>query len=179
MMVSLRLTTMQRTLTIGSIPASWLILTIHDFSADYIAHQKNQPHAFQSHLPLPAGTEVPQEARVSESLSVFPWYSWIRPDLKFQHTYTSEVDPGIYKSQIILVNACFSVAQLCPILCDSMDCSLPGSTVHRIFQLRIVKQTAFSSARDVPNPGIKYVSPALPTLADRCFTSVPPRKPKS
>ena len=28
------------------------------------------------------------------------------------------------------------VAQLCPTLCDPMDCSLPGSSVHGIFQAR-------------------------------------------
>ena len=29
------------------------------------------------------------------------------------------------------------VAQSCLTLCDPMDCSLPGSTVHGIFQARI------------------------------------------
>ena len=29
------------------------------------------------------------------------------------------------------------VAQSCPTLCDPMDCSLPGSSVHGIFQARI------------------------------------------
>ena len=29
------------------------------------------------------------------------------------------------------------VAQLCPTLCDPMDCSLPGSSVHGIFQARV------------------------------------------
>ena len=29
------------------------------------------------------------------------------------------------------------VAQLCPTLCDPMDCSLPGSSVHSVFQARI------------------------------------------
>ena len=28
------------------------------------------------------------------------------------------------------------VAQSCPTLCDPMDCSLPGSSIHRIFQAR-------------------------------------------
>ena len=32
-----------------------------------------------------------------------------------------------------------SVAHSCQTLCDSMDCSLPGSSVHRIFQARIVE----------------------------------------
>ena len=38
------------------------------------------------------------------------------------------------------------VAQSCPTLCNPMDCSLPGSTVHGIFQARILEwaATAFS-----------------------------------
>ena len=31
------------------------------------------------------------------------------------------------------------VAQLCPTLCDRMDCSLPGSSIHAIFQARILE----------------------------------------
>ena len=38
------------------------------------------------------------------------------------------------------------VIQLCPTLSDPMDCSLPGSSVHGIFQARVVEwvATAFS-----------------------------------
>ena len=32
-----------------------------------------------------------------------------------------------------------SVTQSCPTLCDHMDCSLPGSSVHGIFQERILE----------------------------------------
>ena len=38
-------------------------------------------------------------------------------------------------------------AQSCPILCDPMDCSPPGSTVHGIFQIRIMEWVAISSSR--------------------------------
>ena len=31
------------------------------------------------------------------------------------------------------------VAQSCPTLCDPMDCSLPGSSVHGIFQARVLE----------------------------------------
>ena len=31
------------------------------------------------------------------------------------------------------------VTLLCPTLCDPMDCSLPGSSVHRILQARILE----------------------------------------
>ena len=32
-----------------------------------------------------------------------------------------------------------SVAQPCPTLCDPMNCSLPGSSLHGIFQARILE----------------------------------------
>ena len=31
------------------------------------------------------------------------------------------------------------VAQLCPTLCDPMDCSLPGSSIHGTFQARVLE----------------------------------------
>ena len=37
-----------------------------------------------------------------------------------------------------------SVAQWCLTLCDPMDCSLPGSSVHGIFQARIQEWVAIS-----------------------------------
>ena len=40
-----------------------------------------------------------------------------------------------------------SVAQLYLTLCDLMDCSPPGSSVHGIFQARILEWVAISSSR--------------------------------
>ena len=45
-----------------------------------------------------------------------------------------------------------------------MDCSPPGSSVHGIFQLRILEQVAISYSRESPNPGIKSMSPTFPAL---------------
>ena len=39
------------------------------------------------------------------------------------------------------------VAQLCPTLCDPMDCSLPGSSVHGILQARILEWVAIHFSR--------------------------------
>ena len=39
-------------------------------------------------------------------------------------------------------------------LCDPMDCSPPSSSVHEIFQARIVQWVAISFARGSSNPGI-------------------------
>ena len=43
------------------------------------------------------------------------------------------------------------VSQSCPALCDPMDCSPPGSSVHGVFQARILEWVAISSSGDLPN----------------------------
>ena len=53
------------------------------------------------------------------------------------------------------------VAQSYPTLCDPVDCSLPVSSVHGIFQGRILEWVPFPSPGDLPDPGIEPTSPAL------------------
>ena len=45
-----------------------------------------------------------------------------------------------------------SVAQLCPTVCHPMDCSLPESSVHGIFQARILEWVAIFSSRVSSGP---------------------------
>ena len=52
-------------------------------------------------------------------------------------------------------------AQSCPTLWDPMDCSLPGSSVHGIFQEGILERLVIPSPGDLPHPGIKPGSPEL------------------
>ena len=59
------------------------------------------------------------------------------------------------------ISWCVLVAQLCPTLCDHIDCSLPGSSVHGVFQARILEWVAISFSRDLPHPGIKPGPPSL------------------
>ena len=47
----------------------------------------------------------------------------------------------------IYIHSCFSVAQSCLTLCNLMDFSPPGCSVHGDFQARIVKWVAISSSR--------------------------------
>ena len=51
--------------------------------------------------------------------------------------------------------------QWCLTLCDLMDYSLPGFSVHRIFQVRILEGLPFPCPGDLPYPGIKLGFPAL------------------
>ena len=39
------------------------------------------------------------------------------------------------------------VTQSCPTLCDPVDCSLPGSSVHGILQTRVLEWVAISFSR--------------------------------
>ena len=53
---------------------------------------------------------------------------------------------GLWMGGGMNVYAC-SITQSCPALCDPMDCSPPGSSVHGILQARIVEWVAISSSR--------------------------------
>ena len=59
------------------------------------------------------------------------------------------------------------VAQLCPTLCDPMDCSLPGSSVHGIFQAIVLEWVAISFARESSRPTDWT---RFSRIVDRCFT---------
>ena len=61
--------------------------------------------------------------------------------------------------------------QLCPTLCDPMDCSLPGSSLHGILQVRILEWVAIPFSRDLPDVGIEPGPPAL--QADALLTEPP------
>ena len=79
----------------------------------------------------------------------------------------------------------------CSTLCDSMDCSPPGFSVHGIFPARIMEWFPCLPPGELPDPGIKPESPAsaLPggfsttradslTLAPLNFLITPGKKKK-
>ena len=53
------------------------------------------------------------------------------------------------------------VTQSCPTLCDPMDCSPPGSSVHGVLQARILEWVVVPFSRNLSYPGIEPRSPAL------------------
>ena len=48
-------------------------------------------------------------------------------------------DDYYYAAALISTEVESEVAQLCPTLCDPMDCRLPGSSVHGIFQAIVLE----------------------------------------
>ena len=65
------------------------------------------------------------------------------------------------------------VAQSCPTLCDPMDCSLPGFSIHGIFQARVLSGLPFPSPGDLPDPGS---SPGPPHCRQKLLPSEPAGK---
>ena len=59
-------------------------------------------------------------------------------------------------------------------LCDSMDYSLPGSSVYGILQARMV---AMLCSRDLPNPGMEVMSLTSPHWQAGSLPLMPPGKP--
>ena len=82
-------------------------------------------------------------------------------------------DPG--KTQLSFGYHCHClVVKSCPTLCNPMDFSLPGSSVHGISQVRILEWVAISCSCGSSDLGIEPVSPSLARV---CFTSEEPGKP--
>ena len=60
--------------------------------------------------------------------------------------------------------------QSCPTLCNRMDCSPPGSSVHGVLQARILEWVACPHP-DLPDPGIKPASLMSLAVAGGLFTT--------
>ena len=60
------------------------------------------------------------------------------------------------------------VTQSCPTLCDAMDCSLPGSSVHGISQARVLEWVAIAFSPRVARVLQNHLSSRV------CISSLPP-----
>ena len=84
---------------------------------------------------------------------------------------------------VLRVESCASKCYVCLITqsCLTLQphrlyvCSLPGPSVYRILQARILEWVAIPFCGDLPYPGIK---PGSPTLQADFLLSEPPEKPK-
>ena len=66
---------------------------------------------------------------------------------------------------LVRSNQIRSVAQSCPTLCDPMDYSLPGFSVHGIFQARVLDQ--------IRSGQVRSVTQSCPTLCNPMNCSTP------
>ena len=66
---------------------------------------------------------------------------------------------------------CAKSFQSHPTLCNPMDCSLPGSSIHRISRQKYWSGLPYPSPGDLPDPGIERSSLMSPSLAGGFFTT--------
>ena len=102
------------------------------------------------------------------------WANWEAHGSKLQNGAVTagysvvKISQGKYK-QRHCVSVCVQFLSRVQ-LCDSMDCSLPNSSVHSslntpisfIYNTRILQWVAFLTPEDIPDPGIKPVSHVSP-----------------
>ena len=80
-----------------------------------------------------------------------PFLSFIEPIFACNIPLVSPIFLKRYLGGLESVSAS-EVAQSCLTLCDPMDCNLPGSSVHGIFQARIPELVAISFSRGSSQP---------------------------
>ena len=96
-----------------------------------------------------------RDSQTGETLSWRNTQQWLR---RMQWIYlcasTWTMPKAVWQVQVL-------AAQSCPTLCNPVDCSPPGSSVHGILQAKIMVRVAISFPRDLPHPGVEPTYPAL------------------
>ena len=111
--------------------------------------------------------------------------------LDFEHEYVhahKHIYPGLYNLKVYysyeaicsILNPCFSSNQLkplppsCPTLCNPMDCSLPGTSVHGISQARtrILEWVAISFSRGCSHPRDQTCASHISRWILYCWTTM-------
>ena len=117
---------------------------------DCIACQAPLSMGFLFH---PPGDHLTQEWNLS-LLQLLPWWEDCLP-------LSHPGSPKLYMKVKVLF------LQSCPILCDPMNCSFPGSSVHGILQARILEWVAIPFSRGSSHPREQTW---VPCIAGRFFT---------
>ena len=91
----------------------------------------------------------------------------------FKSLQITNAGEGVEKREPPHTVACMHTKSLqsCPTVCDPLDYSLPGSSVHGILQARILEWVAMPSSRDLPDAGTELVFLMSLVLAGRFFTT--------
>ena len=103
---------------------------------------------------------LPSQGLINLTLvRVWQWLSWIAQLIQApKGLFLSAHWSHLVKVKVLVAQLC---PQSCPTLCDSMNYSPPGSSVHGILQARILEWVAITFSRDLPSPGFELWSPAL------------------
>ena len=111
-------------------------------------------------------------APVSVFLCLFLYHTHMHMHVLKSMILSSGCSVTVCRPHCVCVHVC-SVSQLYLTLCDPMDLSPSGSSIHGISQLRILEWDAISFSRGSSQP---RDGPTSPPLAGGFFTTEPPGK---
>ena len=80
------------------------------------------------------------------------WAQWAIPSSTVLMHWPSDGGWHWGISEALRVCVLIKLLQSCPTLCDPMDCSLPGYSVHGILQARILEWVVMPSSRGSSQP---------------------------
>ena len=101
------------------------------------------------------------QATVHGVTKSWTWLKWLSTHIRVHQE--TETRAGI----LVVKVGKSEVAQSCLTLCNPMGCSIPGSTIHGIFQARVLEWVAISFSRWSSRPrDWTWIS----RIAGRCFT---------
>ena len=106
------------------------------------------------------------ETTLFKDTTCFGWEYLELPDSKSSALYSGEQECVCAKS-----------LQLCPTLCDPMDCNPPGSSVHGILQARLLEWVAMPFSRESSRPRDRTHVSCGSCIAGAFFTAEPLGKP--
>ena len=91
----------------------------------------------------------------------FPGHQDYAACLFLEHALLISGEGCHFLLQCMKVKSEREVAQSCPTLCDPMDCSLPGSSVHGIFQARVLEWGAIAFYASHQFDSKRYMHPSV------------------
>ena len=131
-----------------------------------IKNKKDFP-AFESFAPKARDLgSIPGQGTRSHILQLRCWMPQLRPCMCVGVSHSVCV--------CVCVCVCVLVIQLCPTLCNPIDYSPPGSSVHGILQARILEWVWFPSSRGSSQP--RDLIQGSPALKADSLPSEPPGK---
>ena len=103
---------------------------------------------------------IPWRAHVIRGLVFFPWvtlgFTFQKSKNRRQRVFFQIHTLGVSAFRFLdLPGLHATLFQSCPTLCDPMDCSLAGCSVHGILQAGILEWVTMSSSRYLPDVGIE------------------------